>query len=141
MSNIQTALKPSTNITLIIFSGLIISVSLFNLSTIKLFCLLFGLVFGILGGIVQVLSFQESPTRFIMTGSMMEMRNVLVSTTWGQKYIRLYWIGNTVFVILQLYFGGNLPINFLIMHFAFLFIREMITLKTTFSLQKIIANK
>ena len=137
MSKFQTALKPSTNITLIIFSGLIISAILFNLSTIKFFFLLFGLLFGVLGGVIQVLSFQECPTRFIAAESMMEIRNVLVSTTWGQKYIRLYWLGNAVFAIFQLYFRGNLLINFLTMHFAFLFIREIITLKTTFSLQKI----
>jgi hypothetical protein len=140
MINLQTALKPSTNITLILFSGLILSIVLFNLSITKLIFLLFGLLFGILGGVIQVLSFKESPTRFIAAGSMMEIRNVLVSTTWGQRYIRLYWLGNAVFVVLQLYVGGNLPLDFLTMHFAFLFIKEIITLKTTLSLQKI-ANK
>jgi hypothetical protein len=141
MRDIQTALKPSTNITLIIFSGLIIAVTFFNSSALQLFFVLFGLIFGIAAGIIQVLSYRESPSRFISAQSMVEIRNVLIATNWGQKYIRLYWIGNGIFVIVQFYCHGNWLINFLTMHFTFLFIRELITLRTTFDLQEMAKNR
>jgi hypothetical protein len=140
MSETHTTLKPKTNIILSVVWGLaILTILYFSRPTPIIFFLLGGFLGG-LGGIMQILSIKESKNAIISASSMLEVRKALASTRWGKRYIRFLWISNIGFIVLALYFQVNLIFNVLAAYCSFCFIREIVTLKTIFELQRI-ANR
>jgi len=97
-----------------------------------------GLIFGVLGGVMQWLAFAESKDKYLNASTMLEVRKELRETKWGKRYIPFLWLGNLVLVAFVIFLGeGNLFILTMAGYFSLMFARELITLKPTFELAKL----
>lgn len=98
-----------------------------------------GFIVGACLGFLQLRALRTSAGSFIASRTVMEVRRALVSTRWGRLYIRLFWvgslalIGSAIFVqpenALVPFFGGYAP---------FAFARELMTLRGTYELQRLL---
>jgi hypothetical protein len=136
MTKPHSTLRPSTNVILIIIwaAFAIFSSSKFNSPPLAL--IVICLIFGGLGGYMQVLSIKEGREKFLDARSMLEVRAQLKKTKWGKRYIYYLWSISVIILIMSI-FAGNPLWAWLTGYFAMMFIRDVITLKSTFELAKL----
>lgn len=130
-------LKPKTNIILIFTSSLAVFVAFYFSPTSPILLLVISSIFGLLAGIMQVLCLQTSQNTFGSASSMQEFARVLAANKWGRRYQQFYKISNLIFLVLSLYFFKAFPFNFIVAYFSFALLRDIVTLKSIFDLQKI----
>lgn len=132
----HTTLKPKTNILQII----VYFIASCFLSTISnpypLALVILALALGAIGGTMQNLSFKENKPIFTKAKTALEVRSAMMSTKWGKKYFYFLWVACIILFVCAMTLTINLLLNFIICYLAFVFIRELITLKTAFEMAK-----
>ena len=99
MNEINNTLKPSTNIVMILLWGFLACFAAFISTPQSFLVVVVGLIFGILGGVMQWLAFAESKEKFLNASTMLEVRKKLKETKWGKRYVPFLWLGNFVLVV------------------------------------------
>jgi len=141
MNKPHFTLRPSANIIFIMLWGAI-AVSLFFICDPHPILIAgVGALLGLIGGIMQTLSFRQARDSFLDTKTMLEVRAKLKSTIWGRRYLYYLWASNIFLVVLSFSFSSNPALAILIGFFSLMFIREIITLKQTFELSRLQYDK
>lgn len=100
-----------------------------------------GGLLGALAGTMQHLSIQHDPHGFIAASSLMGVRRALTSNSWGRKYIAwLYFSKFALVLIAFLVIKGPLYrvlIGYLMGYFSLMLVREVITLRDTYAVQRL----
>ena len=136
MTKPHISLRPSTNIILIIvWAALaIISISKFNPWPFPI--IVAGTIFGVLGGIMQLLSMNEGRVKFLNALTLLDIRALLKSSKWGKRYIYFLWSTSIGIFVLSL--STKQPLWALFAgYFSMSFFRDLITLKSTYELTKL----
>ena len=87
---------------------------------------------------MQHLSFTQASASFAAASSLIDVRRVLKATCWGSRYI--YWLYFSKIVLVALAFWLvrspllNVIVGYLTGYAALMFVRELVTLRDTFSL-------
>jgi hypothetical protein len=141
----HTTLSPRTNLLLIAIWGIVV-VSFFVVVQPRLpvILALAGGLCGALAGIMQHLSISQDPRGFIAASSLMGVRRALTNTAWGRRYIAwLYFSKFALVLITFLLIRNPLPqvlFGYLTAYFSLMFVRDIITLRDTFSLDALRNN-
>jgi len=93
-----------------------------------------GAVLGLLSGMMQTRGIQEAKGSILDADSMLAVRKRLKTTKWGKRYLYFLWGGSIVLVILSLPYKTNPIFSFLVGYFTLMFIRDIVTLRSTFEL-------
>ena len=137
----HTSLQPKTNIMLLALWGAII-IAVITLASAPWLFLGLGVLFGVCAGVVQSLAIRRASQIMLATNTMMEVRRALSSSGWGRFYLYLFWF--SMVVISALTFSllkERAIVGLLAGYSAFAFIREMITLRSSFYLQKLVQGQ
>ena len=137
MSNIHTTLKVSTNIIFIFLWGTIGLIILLYEYPHSIFVFIIAAILGVLGGIMQNLSFNESKSSFLETRTMLEVRRKLKATKWGSRYLKFLWISNLFLLIFVLRYGYRPVLDISMCYFTMMFTREVVTLKSSVELRRL----
>ncbi|RPI80030.1 MAG: hypothetical protein EHM45_00425 [Desulfobacteraceae bacterium] len=141
MNKTHFTLRPSTNIVLIMLWGTIAVALFFLCNPHPILIAGVGALLGLVGGIMQTLSFRQARDSFLDTKTMLEVRAKLKSTMWGKRYLHYLWASNIFLVILSFSFSSNPALAILTGFFSLMFIREIITLKQTFESNRLQYDK
>ena len=134
MSNAHSSLDFWSNVKILIIWGLFILVLVFINNFTGISLLIWGLLLGSIGGVMQYLGFLENRKSFHEAKTMKEVRNKLKNTKWGKAYLYYLWIANLTLVIIAFIIRNNPFIDVLIGYFSLMFARELITLKPSYEL-------
>jgi hypothetical protein len=100
-----------------------------------------GLVLGVVGGIMQHLSFEQAAASFTAATTLLEVRRALTATTWGRRYIRFLYASKLILVVLVFLLVRRplygLLFGYLAGYFSLMFAREIVTLRDTLHLRRI----
>lgn len=103
-----------------------------------------GAVLGVVGGIMQHLSFGQASAAFTTATTLLEVRKALTATTWGRRYIRFLYASKLLLAALAFLLIRQplLAIIFAYIagYFSLMFAREIVTLRDTFQLQRLSSN-
>ncbi len=137
MGNIHTTLKPSTNIALIFIWGIFGGFFIYITVPLSFYIAGIGFCFGIVCGAMQYAAFIESKEKFLETETMLDVKRKLTQTKWGKRYIPVLWCSSFI-IILSAFFidRDNFLYEFAAGYLSLMFIREIITLKSTYELEK-----
>ncbi len=136
MTKPHCTLQPKTNIVLIlVWAGLAIFSST-RLNPFPIGLITVCAIFGVLGGIMQVLSLNQGRENFLNAQTMLGVRAQLKKTKWGKRYIYFLWSTGVVIFIFAI-FAGNPLWAWLSGYFTMMFVRDVVTLKSTFELAKL----
>ncbi len=130
------SLRPATNIILIIVwaSLAILFSSKFN--PLPLPVLVAGAIFGVAGGIMQVLGIREGRHKFRNVKTALDVRQQLKTTEWGKRYLYSLWTSSIAIFLISL--SARQPLNALFAGYCTMcFFRDVITLKSAFELAKL----
>lgn len=102
------------------------------------FCIVgIAAVFGAIGGYMQCHAIAMAKDKFIHAASMMEIRKIIMGTRWGKYYIYFLWFWFFILLALSVIVGGRkAPMLCFSGYFAQMFVREVVTLKTTIKLSR-----
>jgi hypothetical protein len=101
MSKPHASLSITTNLLLIPAWAAVAALFLFVVQPhAPLSIALAGAVLGILGGIMQHLSFVQASAGFTAATTLMEVRRAFTATTWGRRYIRFLYASKFILVAL-----------------------------------------
>jgi hypothetical protein len=134
MSSPHTTLRPKTNIAMIIVWGSVTAITFLLCNPRPFFFVGIGCFFGLVGGSMQVLSFNEGKESFLYTASAMEVRAKLKATKWGKRYLYFLWSCGMILVVLSLIGSKSPAFAFPVAYFSMMFARDAVTLKSTFEL-------
>lgn len=134
-------MKPMFNLALVMIWGIAAMVGFFAVSPHPLLFILVGAMLGLVGGIMQAQSFKEGKENFLNAETMLEVRSQLKATKWGKRYLYWLWGGNILLLVFVIIFSADPIIAFLVGYFSMMFFREIITLKSTFELNKLVQGK
>ena len=102
-----------------------------------------GLVGGLMGalaGTLQHLSFSQDPSRFMAASSLMGVRRALSSTAWGRKYIAWLYFCQALLPLLAFLLIREplyrVAVGWLAAYFSLMLVRDAVTLRDTYRLQK-----
>lgn len=129
MNKLHFSLKPTTNIILILVWGIAVLMLLTFYKPWPILVLVVGGTLGLIGGLMQLLSFKESKQSFQEAKSFNEVRNSLKSTKWGKRYLYFLWSTNVLLVVVALLTTKNPLLSVLAGYFLLMFVREIVTLK------------
>jgi hypothetical protein len=139
MSQPHFTLSPTTNILFILAWAAFAVIFLFVIEPhVPIAIAVMGAALGGVGGVMQHLSFTQASGSFAAASSAMDVRRVLRATTWGRRYI--YWLYFSKVVLAALAFSlirsPLLTVIFghLTGYATLMLVRELITLRDTFSL-------
>jgi hypothetical protein len=146
MSKTHSSLSPNTNILLIVAEAAFLGFFLFIIEPhVPLIIAAFGAVLGVAAGVMQHLSIREASSSFLGTSTLMDVRRALKATTWGSRSI--YWIYFTKIALAALSLGVihngllNMLFGYLAGYISFMLVRELITLRDTYFLSRLMANE
>jgi hypothetical protein len=100
-----------------------------------------GGLFGALAGIMQHLSINHDPRRFIAASSLMGVRRALTSNPWGRKYVG--WLYFSKFALILLAFLllkaplYRVMLGYLAAYFSLMLVRDAVTLRDTYTLHRL----
>ena len=98
-----------------------------------------GFIAGACLGFLQLKALRASPESFAASRTAMEVRRALVSSRWGRLYVRFFWVASLALIgsaiALQ---PGNALIAFFAAYAPFAFARELMTLRGTYELQRLL---
>ena len=134
MNKPHTTLKTSTNVIFILIWGSVVVLILLMLNPWPISILVIGAVLGMVGGLMQTLSFKESKSSFKEAKTMIEVRNSLKNTKWGKRYLVFLWSGNILLVVIAFATTKVPLLSMLLGYFTLMFARELVTLKSTIEL-------
>jgi hypothetical protein len=100
-----------------------------------------GALLGLVGGIMQTLSFRQAKESFLDAATMLEVRAKLKATPWGSRYLHFLWFGHGLLVILSVAFSTDPVLAVATGYFSLMFVRELITLKPTLELNRLQLGK
>jgi len=86
---------------------------------------------------MQTLSFREAKSSFLDATSLLDVRVKLKETTWGKRYLTFLWAANAFLVVLALSYSPSPYWAVLVGYFSLMFSREIVTLKSTFELNRL----
>jgi len=134
----HATLTPKTNIKLIVLWAVIaVLVAIFGSPTPWLFLLL-GIVLGAGAGFMQLLALRESSRPLKAAQTAMEVRRALSSSRWGKRYLFTLWFTMALLAALGVYFlRSRWFIGQFAGYSAFAFVRELLTLRGTFELERL----
>jgi len=103
-----------------------------------------GLAGGLLGavaGAMQHLSISQDPSRFSAASSLMGVRRALTSTAWGRKYIAWLYFSKVVLVLIAFLLIKEplyrVALGYLAGYFSLMLVRDGVTLRDTYVLQRL----
>ena len=136
----QTTLSPRTNLLLISIWAIVV-ISAFEIvqPRLPLTIAIVGGLCGALSGILQHLSIRQDPRGFLAASSLMGVRRALTTTAWGRRYIAWLWFSKFALVLITLLLIRKPPsrvlFGYLTAYFSIMLVRDIITLRDTFSLR------
>ena len=136
MTKPHISLRPSTNITLIVIWAVLVIILSLQFKPLPLPVLIAGTVFGVAGGIMQLLGIREGRHKFRNVRTLLDVRQQFKNTEWGKRYIYFLWTSSIALFLISLLTGHTLKALFT-GYCAMSFFREVITLKSTFELAKL----
>jgi len=141
MAKPHSSLSPTTNILLTFAWAAVAALFLFVIEPHSPIILA---VIGAVGGVMQHLSFKEATKGFSAASSLMEVRRAFKATQWGSRYIRFLYFSKFVLIALS-FLHIRQPLlsvifGYLAGYFTLMFVREIVTLRDTFFLQRLSAN-
>lgn len=139
MAKLHSTLTPSTNVALILTWGLLAGILAYASRPHSLPIVALAAMLGAIGGLMQCRALTESQPRFTRASTMLEIRRAMMVTKWGRRYIYFLWTG---YLIL---FAGSFAMDrasapWLCFsgYFALMFAREIVTLRATMELSRMI---
>jgi len=142
MGKPHATLRPGVNAILVLLWGPLATV--FFLTCGKPYPVLVtgvAALLGLVGGIMQTLSFHQARESFLSASTMLEVRARLKGTPWGARYLRFLWSGHVLLLILSVLFSTNPALVVATGYFSLMFVRELITLKLTFELDRMLRDR
>ena len=145
MSKPHASLSPTTNILLLFAWAAVAAIFLFVIQPHAPILLgVVGAVLGAIGGVMQHLSFTQATKGFSAATTLLEVRSAFKATTWGTRYIRFLYFSKFVLIALAFVLVRQ-PVlavifGYIAGYFSLMFVREVITLRDTFSLHRISTN-
>ncbi len=146
MTETHASLSPTTNILLAIVWGAVAFILLFVVEPhVPLNIGLFGALLGGAGGVMQHLSIAQATSGFSAASSLLDVRRALKSTSWGSRYISFLYFSKVALAVLAFLLIRrpflSIVFAYLTEYMSFMFVRELITLRDTFHLQRISSQK
>ena len=134
----HTTLHPRTNMRLLVIWAVVAVVVAFVASPTPWLLLGAGVALGVAAGIIQLRALRESSISLLTTQTMMDVRRVLNSSRAGRLYTYAFWISQALLAFLALYFLQRRAfVGFLAGYSAFALMRESLTLRGTFELERL----
>ena len=93
---------------------------------------------GAVGGCLQWLSFNEGKAGFLQATTALEVRRRLKETKWGKRYIYFLWMAAGGLAALSLAVSESPQFAFPAAYFGMMLVREMVTLKPTLALHRML---
>lgn len=133
----HTTLQPKTQMVLMsIWSAVILAVLVVASPRPWLF-LGIGAGFGLLGGILQLRAFRESPARFVAAKTAVEVRRAISASRFGRLYIYTFWLSQiAIFALSFFLLGGRAIVGFIGGYASFSLVRELLTLPGSYELRR-----
>jgi len=144
MAKTHASLSPAANIFLMIVWGAIAGILFFVVKPhVPLALALGGAMLGAVCGVMQHLSFKEATSGFTSASSLLDVRRAFKSTSWGSRYIWWLYLSKVVlavftFLLIRQPLLG-LILGYLAGYMSLMFVRELVTLRDTFYLQRLIS--
>ena len=138
----HASLSPTTNILLTIVWGAVAVILLFVVEPhVPLAIGLVGAGLGAAGGVMQHLSFAQATAEFGVAASLLDVRRALKATTWGSRFITWLYFSKAVLAVLAFLLIRqpflSVVLGYLAGYMSLMFVRELVTLRDTFHLQRI----
>lgn len=145
MKALHASLAPKTNVILVIAEGVAVALLfIFYTPRIPLSIAAAGAALGAIAGVMQHLSFSQASNGFLDAASLMDVRRALKGTLWGSRFIFWIYFSKVILVVLAIVVIRSSLFNVLFGYVAgyisFMFIRELITLRDIFALNRLISN-
>jgi hypothetical protein len=135
MSTVHPLLRGKANILIVVLWGLIIVALFFVLRPFPWLLLLLGLCCGGWGGFMQLRSISESKAAYLSSSTLLGVERALKSTRWGKFYLIYLFVCVACFFAAGLLLYRNLYTGALA-YTSMAFVRECVTLKSSFTLEK-----
>jgi hypothetical protein len=136
MTKPHASLRPTTNIVAILAWAIAAVVTSSLVTPRPILVMAFGVLLGVLGGYMQVLSFNEGRESFLSAITAMDVRRKMKETKWGKRYIYFLWSSGALLMIASFLISENPALVLPTAYFSMMFAREIVTLKPTFELQR-----
>ena len=100
-----------------------------------------GSALGAVGGVLQHLSLKVATNGFTTASSLLDVRRVFKATSWGSRYISWLYFSKGVLAIFAFLLIRqpllSIILGYLAGYFSLMFVRELVTLRDTFHLQRL----
>ena len=98
-----------------------------------------GFITGACLGMLQLKALRVSAESFIASRTVMEVRHALNSSHWGRLYIRFFWVASIALLGAAIYLlREKALVAFFSAYAPFAFARELMTLRGTLELQRLL---
>lgn len=140
MTRPHRSLRPGTNIAaLVVWAACALMLSVL-VSPLPIVVLCIGALLGVAGGYMQILAFREKRESFLNIATAMDVRRALKETRWGKRYLYFLWTGSFLLVLAAFLTSANPVLAFPAGYFTMMTAREVLTLGSTFELQRMQAS-
>lgn len=145
MAKLHSSLSPANNILLILALGAAVSLFLFVFRPHAPWALaVAGGIFGAIAGIMQHLGLKQCRDVLLSASSFIEVRSALNGTAWGRRFIRWLYFSKLALIAIALILVRQPLLAVVFAYFAgycsLMFVREIITLRDTFLLQRLFGD-
>lgn len=129
----HATLRPGVNIALILVWGSLAFFMTIMSNPRPLAIVPLGAALGLILGFMQSKGLREAGDSICEARTAMEVRSHLKKASWGRKYIYGLWLSGLVVVAISVSTSAA-PLSLIAGYFAFMFVRELVTLRVTFQL-------
>lgn len=136
MTRPHRSLRPGTNIAALVVWASCAHTLSDLVSPLPIVVLCIGALLGVAGGYMQILAFREKRESFLNTAAAMEVRRALKETRWGKGYLYSLWTGSVLLISAAFLTSANPVLAFPAGYFTMMTAREVLTLASTFELQR-----
>jgi hypothetical protein len=136
----HTSLQPTTNMRFLVLWCAISVVASLVASPTPWLALVAGCVQGIFAGFLQLYALRETPALFLKTRRLMDVTDALNSSRYGRFYYYVFYSQVALQLILSLFpfrERALVTLSLLAGYSAFSFMRDLVSLRGTFELQRL----
>jgi hypothetical protein len=133
----HSSLKTKTNMRLLILWAVAL-VAVTALMAPPWVSMVVGAVLGTVSASLQLRALHKTADRLILTTSLLEVRQALASSPWGQWYLRAFWVSQaTILAVSIVWYRSEFITGMVAGYLAYAICRELLTLRGTRFLERL----
>ena len=133
------SLRPKTSMMLLAAWGAVCLIVAINPGGGDAMFFMVGAGLGLCGGIIQLAALRQASASLVKAQTMMDVRRALSSSRFGRLYLYMFWASMLLLIVLLAVRSllGQVLLNWLAGYASFCFVRELLTLRGAFELERL----